>query len=103
MTEDSVSLNNLSLVIAVKCSGVTLSTRVALYSTVENIRNKIRVKLPGNTENFRLYLGNLPLDATRKLSDYPAFIGAVGGNKNFEVIIGNKKKINLKTDFDFGV
>ena len=94
MTQESTSLNGLSLILAVRCNGVSLSTRVTLYSSVESVKNKIKIKLPGNTDNYKLYLGNLALDNAKKLSDYPAFIGAVGDNKNLEVQLQICEKIS---------
>jgi len=59
------------LVLIVKASDLMITSRVTLESKVEAVIMRLKLKVPGNTENFKLFLGNEPLDPGKKMGDYP--------------------------------
>ena len=48
-----------NVILSVKTPDVTVTTRVTVNATIESIIHKLQLKVPGNTDGFKLYHGNL--------------------------------------------
>jgi hypothetical protein len=56
MVDDDLVAN---VILAVKTPDVTVTTRVTVNSSIDSIINKLKMKVPGNTDNYNLYYGEI--------------------------------------------